>query len=90
MAQLFEKCEQATQSADLPTSASFDVDIEEFVHRQEREGRHIGDLVKLPLVSVHIFRLLPCSDGFISFLNPSFKFVCLFQASPISAHGAVI
>ncbi len=39
MAQLFEKCEQATQSTDPPTSASFDVDIEEFVHRQEREGK---------------------------------------------------
>ena len=39
MAQLFEKCEQATQSTDPPTSASFDVDIEEFVHRQDRQGK---------------------------------------------------
>ncbi|XP_033114467.1 homeobox protein PKNOX2-like [Anneissia japonica] len=39
MSLLFEKCEQATQSPDPPTSASFDVDIEEFVHRQEQAGR---------------------------------------------------
>ncbi|XP_022110683.1 homeobox protein PKNOX2-like isoform X2 [Acanthaster planci] len=39
MAQLFEKCEQATQSTDPPTSASFDVDIEEFVHQQDRTGK---------------------------------------------------
>ena len=38
MALLFEKCEQATQSPDPPTSASFDVDIEEFVARLKREG----------------------------------------------------
>eukprot|EP00057_Strongylocentrotus_purpuratus_P006205 XP_011660679.1 PREDICTED: homeobox protein PKNOX2 isoform X4 [Strongylocentrotus purpuratus] len=38
MALLFEKCEQATQSPDPPTSASFDVDIEEFVNRLKREG----------------------------------------------------
>ncbi|XP_071958767.1 homeobox protein PKNOX2-like [Antedon mediterranea] len=39
MSLLFEKCEQATQSPDPPTSASFDVDIEEFVNRQEQAGR---------------------------------------------------
>lgn len=39
MALLFEKCEQATQSPDPPTSDSFDVDIEEFVNRQKREGK---------------------------------------------------
>uniref|UniRef100_A0A8C7X7M5 Pbx/knotted 1 homeobox 1.1 n=1 Tax=Oryzias sinensis TaxID=183150 RepID=A0A8C7X7M5_9TELE len=39
LALLFEKCEQSTLSADCITSASFDVDIENFVRSQEKEGR---------------------------------------------------
>lgn len=31
---LLEKCEQATQGSECITSASFDVDIENFVHQQ--------------------------------------------------------
>lgn len=34
---LFEKCEQATQGDEAPTSASFDDDIQEFVRRKEQE-----------------------------------------------------
>ncbi|XP_032432708.1 homeobox protein PKNOX2 isoform X1 [Xiphophorus hellerii] len=39
LALLFEKCEQATQGSECITSASFDVDIENFVHQQEREHK---------------------------------------------------
>jgi len=39
LALLFEKCEQSTLSADCITSASFDVDIENFVRSQEKEGK---------------------------------------------------
>ncbi|XP_040842603.1 homeobox protein PKNOX1 isoform X3 [Ochotona curzoniae] len=39
LALLFEKCEQSTQGSEGTTSASFDVDIENFVRKQEKEGR---------------------------------------------------
>ncbi|KAF4081999.1 hypothetical protein AMELA_G00146690 [Ameiurus melas] len=39
LALLFEKCEQATQGSECITSASFDVDIENFVHQQEQERK---------------------------------------------------
>ncbi|XP_068602020.1 homeobox protein PKNOX1.1 [Brachionichthys hirsutus] len=39
LALLFEKCEQSTLSSDCITSASFDVDIENFVRGQEKEGK---------------------------------------------------
>ncbi|XP_036302603.1 homeobox protein PKNOX1 isoform X7 [Pipistrellus kuhlii] len=39
LALLFEKCEQSTQGSEGTTSASFDVDIEHFVRKQEKEGK---------------------------------------------------
>ena len=39
MALLFEKCEQASQTPDCPSSDSFDVDIQAFVHHQEQDGK---------------------------------------------------
>lgn len=36
---MFEKCEQSTQGSEGTTSASFDVDIENFVRKQEKEGK---------------------------------------------------
>ena len=39
MALLFEKCELATQSAECPTSDSFNVDIQAFVQHQQQEKR---------------------------------------------------
>eukprot|EP00062_Callorhinchus_milii_P011227 gi/632957165/ref/XP_007894324.1/ PREDICTED: homeobox protein PKNOX2 [Callorhinchus milii] len=39
LALLFEKCEQSTQGSECVTSASFDVDIENFVHQQEQEHK---------------------------------------------------
>nr|QFQ66898.1 PKNOX2-like protein [Hofstenia miamia] len=39
MALLFDKCEQATNSVECPSSASFEIDIETFIHQQERERK---------------------------------------------------
>ncbi|MEJ1288073.1 Pbx/knotted 1 homeobox [Cricetulus griseus] len=39
LALLFEKCEQSTQGSEGTTSASFDVDIENFVRKQEKDGK---------------------------------------------------
>ena len=39
LALLFEKCELATQSAECPTSDSFNVDIQAFVQHQQQEKR---------------------------------------------------
>lgn len=39
LALLFEKCEQSTQGADCVSSASFDVDIQNFVRIQDKEGK---------------------------------------------------
>lgn len=39
LALLLEKCEQSTQGSEGTTSASFDVDIENFVRKQEKEGK---------------------------------------------------
>uniref|UniRef100_A0A6I8P911 PBX/knotted 1 homeobox 1 n=1 Tax=Ornithorhynchus anatinus TaxID=9258 RepID=A0A6I8P911_ORNAN len=39
LALLFDKCEQSTQGSEGTTSASFDVDIENFVRKQEKEGK---------------------------------------------------
>ena len=54
LALLFEKCEQATQGSECITSASFDVDIENFVHQQEQvhkpffsEDPELDNLVRL-------------------------------------------
>lgn len=56
---LFEKCEQATQGSECITSASFDVDIENFVHQQEQEHKpffsddpELDNLVNLDLTSL--------------------------------------
>lgn len=67
LALLFEKCEQSTLSSDCITSASFDVDIENFVRNQEKEGKpffsedpELDNLVrhccfrKLNLISQHL------------------------------------
>uniref|UniRef100_A0A672JJQ3 MEIS N-terminal domain-containing protein n=1 Tax=Salarias fasciatus TaxID=181472 RepID=A0A672JJQ3_SALFA len=51
------KCEQATQGSECITSASFDVDIENFVHQQEREHKpffsedpELDNLVSLEMI----------------------------------------
>lgn len=83
LALLFEKCEQSTMSADCITSASFDVDIENFVRCQEKEGKpFFSDDPELDnLVRVHRGappRPVANSDfGWWSFFFPFFFFVVL-------------
>lgn len=68
LALLFEKCEQSTLSSDCITSASFDVDIENFVRNQEKEGKpffsedpELDNLVRYFCMSgVDILRFLFC------------------------------
>ena len=39
LAMLFEKCEQATQTSDCPTSQTFDNDIKDYILQHHREGK---------------------------------------------------
>ncbi|KAM4609081.1 homeobox protein PKNOX1.1 isoform 1-T1 [Polymixia lowei] len=61
LALLFEKCEQSTQSSDCITSASFDVDIENFVRSQEKEGKAFfsedPDLDNLMVKAIQVLRI---------------------------------
>ena len=62
LALLFEKCELATQSAECPTSDSFNVDIQAFVQHQQQEKRPLlaeseetNELVSIIAVSGLLF-----------------------------------
>uniref|UniRef100_A0A671PYH5 Homeobox protein PKNOX1-like n=1 Tax=Sinocyclocheilus anshuiensis TaxID=1608454 RepID=A0A671PYH5_9TELE len=61
LALLFEKCEQSTQSSECVTSASFDVDIENFVRNQEKEGKAFfsedPDLDNLMVKAIQVLRI---------------------------------
>uniref|UniRef100_A0A8C2FY18 Pbx/knotted 1 homeobox 2 n=1 Tax=Cyprinus carpio TaxID=7962 RepID=A0A8C2FY18_CYPCA len=72
LALLFEKCEQATQGSECITSASFDVDIENFVHQQEQDHKpffsedpELDNLVRT-LIAFCYFYHLPLFTSFIS------------------------
>uniref|UniRef100_A0A671TNE4 Pbx/knotted 1 homeobox 1.1 n=1 Tax=Sparus aurata TaxID=8175 RepID=A0A671TNE4_SPAAU len=71
LALLFEKCEQSTLSSDCITSASFDVDIENFVRSQEKEGKPFFSedpeldnlMVKaIQVLRIHLLELEKVSD----------------------------
>uniref|UniRef100_A0AAY5K2I3 Homeobox domain-containing protein n=3 Tax=Esox lucius TaxID=8010 RepID=A0AAY5K2I3_ESOLU len=61
LALLFEKCEQSTQGSDCITSASFDVDIANFVRSQEKEGKAFfsddPDLDNLMVKAIQVLRI---------------------------------
>ncbi|XP_038844905.1 homeobox protein PKNOX2-like isoform X3 [Salvelinus namaycush] len=61
LALLFEKCEQATQGSECITSASFDVDIENFVHQQEQDHKPFfsedPDLDNLMVKAIQVLRI---------------------------------
>ncbi|RXM35219.1 Homeobox protein PKNOX1, partial [Acipenser ruthenus] len=61
LALLFEKCEQSTQGSECITSASFDVDIENFVRIQEKEGKAFfsedPDLDNLMVKAIQVLRI---------------------------------
>ncbi|XP_054878343.1 homeobox protein PKNOX1-like [Poeciliopsis prolifica] len=71
LALLFEKCEQSTLSSECITSASFDVDIENFVRCQEKEGKPFFSedpeldnlMVKaIQVLRIHLLELEKVSD----------------------------
>ncbi|XP_062383956.1 homeobox protein PKNOX1 isoform X1 [Sardina pilchardus] len=71
LALLFEKCEQSTQSSECVSSASFDVDIENFVRSQEKEGKAFFSddpeldslMVKaIQVLRIHLLELEKVSD----------------------------
>ncbi|XP_026886655.1 homeobox protein PKNOX1.1 isoform X2 [Electrophorus electricus] len=71
LALLFEKCEQSTQSSECVTSASFDVDIENFVRSQEKDGKAFFSedpeldnlMVKaIQVLRIHLLELEKVSD----------------------------
>jgi len=61
MALLFEKCEQATQTPDVPSSDSFDMDIQAFVHHQEQDHKPFfsddPDLDNVMMKSIQVLRI---------------------------------
>ncbi|TRY90366.1 hypothetical protein DNTS_006493 [Danionella cerebrum] len=61
LALLFEKCEQSTQGSDCVTSASFNVDIENFVRSQEKDGKAFfsddPDLDNLIVKAIQVLRI---------------------------------
>ncbi|XP_062590031.1 homeobox protein PKNOX2-like [Saccostrea cucullata] len=58
---LFVKCEQASQTPDCPSSDSFDVDIQTFVQRQEKERKAFfsddSELDNLMVKSIQVLRI---------------------------------
>ncbi|KAJ8282229.1 hypothetical protein COCON_G00047480 [Conger conger] len=71
LALLFEKCEQSTQGSDCVSSASFDVDIENFVRSQDKEGKAFFSddpeldnlMVKaIQVLRIHLLELEKVSD----------------------------
>uniref|UniRef100_A0A8C2FXZ3 Pbx/knotted 1 homeobox 2 n=1 Tax=Cyprinus carpio TaxID=7962 RepID=A0A8C2FXZ3_CYPCA len=70
LALLFEKCEQATQGSECITSASFDVDIENFVHQQEQDHKpffsedpELDNLVRTLIAFCYFYHLNGLSLG---------------------------
>ncbi|XP_064029396.1 homeobox protein PKNOX2 isoform X1 [Pogoniulus pusillus] len=77
---LFEKCEQATQGSECITSASFDVDIENFVHQQEQEHKpffsddpeldNLVEMVKaIQVLRIHLLELEKVNELCKDFCN---------------------
>ncbi|XP_070969695.1 homeobox protein PKNOX1-like isoform X2 [Oncorhynchus clarkii lewisi] len=71
LALLFEKCEQSTQSSDCVSSASFNVDIENFVRSQKKEGKvffcddpDVDNLMvkAIQVLRIHLLELEKVSD----------------------------
>nr|XP_022326366.1 homeobox protein PKNOX2-like isoform X1 [Crassostrea virginica]XP_022326367.1 homeobox protein PKNOX2-like isoform X1 [Crassostrea virginica] len=58
---LFVKCEQASQTSDCPSSDSFDIDIQTFVQRQEKDRKPFfsddSELDNLMVKSIQVLRI---------------------------------
>lgn len=73
LALVFERCEQATQCAEIPSSEGFNMDIQAFVQHQEKDKRPFltNDAEVDGLVSIYSH-----------FLHVAYKFVfitCILQ-----------
>ncbi|KAJ8367200.1 hypothetical protein AAFF_G00324430 [Aldrovandia affinis] len=105
LALLFEKCEQSTQGSDCVTSASFDVDIENFVRSQEKEGKAFFSedpdvdnlMVKaIQVLRIHLLELEKVSDlckdfcsRYIACLKTKMNSETLLSAEPGSPYSPV-
>lgn len=105
LALLFEKCEQSTLSSDCITSASFDVDIENFVRNQEKEGKPFFSedpeldslMVKaIQVLRIHLLELEKVSDlckdfcsRYIACLKTKMNSETLLSADPGSPYSPV-
>ncbi|XP_008325985.2 homeobox protein PKNOX1 isoform X2 [Cynoglossus semilaevis] len=105
LALLFEKCEQSTLSSDCITSASFDVDIENFVRNQEKEGKPFFSedpeldslMVKaIQVLRIHLLELEKVSDlckdfcsRYIACLKTKMNSETLLSGEPCSPYSPV-
>ncbi|KAL0183815.1 hypothetical protein M9458_019511, partial [Cirrhinus mrigala] len=95
LALLFEKCEQSTQGSDCVTSASFDVDIENFVRSQEKEGKAFfsedPDLDNLMVKAIQLEKVSDlCKDfcsRYISCLKTKMNSETLLSGEPGSPYS---
>ncbi|XP_037542694.1 homeobox protein PKNOX1.1 [Nematolebias whitei] len=106
LALLFEKCEQSTLSSDCITSASFDVDIENFVRCQEKEGKPFFSedpeldnlMVKaIQVLRIHLLELEKVSDlckdfcsRYIACLKTKMNSETLLSADPGSPYSPAL
>lgn len=81
LALLFEKCELATQSAEYPSSESFDIDIQAFVQHQEQDRKpffsddpEVDGLVHgfFDRIGEHFLMAVPFFHVPVDCLDPSF------------------
>ncbi|KAJ8366701.1 hypothetical protein AAFF_G00345210 [Aldrovandia affinis] len=102
---LFEKCEQSTQGSDCVTSASFDVDIENFVRSQEKAGKaffseepEVDNLMvkAIQVLRIHLLELEKVSDlckdfcsRYIACLKTKMNSETLLSAEPGSPYSPV-
>lgn len=105
LALLFEKCEQSTMSSDCITSASFDVDIENFVRNQEKEGKPFFSedpeldnlMVKaIQVLRIHLLELEKVSDlckdfcsRYIACLKTKMNSETLLSGEPVSPYSPI-
>ncbi|KAM8975907.1 homeobox protein PKNOX1 [Pelodytes ibericus] len=105
LALLFEKCEGCTQGSEGTTSASFDLDIENFVRRQHKEGKDFFSedpetdslMVKaIQVLRIHLLELEKvnelCKDfcsRYISCLKTKMNSETLLSGDPGGAYSPV-
>ncbi|KAL7865362.1 hypothetical protein SRHO_G00106090 [Serrasalmus rhombeus] len=105
LALLFEKCEQSTQGPECVSSASFDVDIENFVRSQEKDSKTFFSedpeldnlMVKaIQVLRIHLLELEKVSDlckdfcsRYISCLKSKMNSETLLSVEPGSSYSNI-